>query len=213
MWKWGDPQNPLTLNAKNDRDRSSQDRGCDLVVQAADGSRYMVQCKYYPKSTLTLDGSHLANIYAIADRYRGPKDDIAFCYVADSVSPSAQDVLKSHTHFNREAFESFDWDPMFGKKKKSKELRDYQTEAVEACIKGFKTEEEEGKRQVGKLIMACGTGKTFTAFALARSLSDGKPYTVLFLAPSIALVSQTFHAWGGRGEHLLSHCLLRLQGG
>lgn len=49
----------LRRRAANDRDRSTQDKGCDLVVQVADGSYYMVQCKYYPKSTLTLDGAPL----------------------------------------------------------------------------------------------------------------------------------------------------------
>ncbi|MBO6021163.1 MAG: DEAD/DEAH box helicase family protein, partial [Aeriscardovia sp.] len=120
------------------------------------------------------------------------------CYVAQSVSPQAQNILSHYPCIREDELDNpdFDWGPMFGEKKRaSKELRDYQKEAIEACVEGFKAEEYEGKRQIGKLIMACGTGKTFTSLSLSRRLSQGKPYKVLFLAPSIALVSQTFQAW------------------
>ena len=208
VWKWGNAQNPLTLGAENDRDRSSQDKGCDLVIQTNDGSYFVVQCKYYPKSTLTLDGAHLANIFPLATRYKVPDEHIAFCYIADYVSPEAEDVLNSHRCFTKEAFENFDYSPMFGGKREPKELRKYQSEAVRKCKEGFEKEESEGKSQIGKLIMACGTGKTFTAFSLARSLSEGNPYTVLFLAPSISLVSQTFQDWGTEADGNISSLIV-----
>ena len=200
----------LRRRAANDRDRSIQDKGCDLVVQVADGSYYMVQCKYYPKSTLTLDGAHLSNIFSMAPRYSVPDDHIAFCYIADSVSKNAEDVLKFHTCFNESSLlnPAFDWGPMFGREREKKKLWGYQREAVDACVRGFKAEEDEGKKQVGKLVMACGTGKTFTSFSLARTLSDGKPYTVLFLAPSIALVSSTFQDWGIEADGGISSLII-----
>ena len=44
------------------------------------------------------------------------------------------------------------------------------------------------------MIMACGTGKTFTALRIAeRTVPDGE--AILFLAPSIALVSQARREW------------------
>jgi len=51
----------------------------------------------------------------------------------------------------------------------------------------------------GKLVMACGTGKTFTALRLAERVvpDDGR---VLFLAPSISLVSQTLREWTAQAE-------------
>ena len=197
VWKWKDPGNPLRLNAASEKDRSSKDTGCDLVAQTPDGGYYVIQCKYYPESQLTLDYAHLANVAALAERYSVPQKHVIFCYVAKSVSSQAESVLSHYTCFREDDFENpdFDWAPMFGGERKPKKLRDYQKEAIEACIEGFKAEEEEGKPQVGKLIMACGTGKTFTALGLAKRLSKGEPYTVLFLAPSIALVSQSFQSW------------------
>ncbi|QYX56822.1 DEAD/DEAH box helicase family protein [Roseovarius sp. SCSIO 43702] len=46
----------------------------------------------------------------------------------------------------------------------------------------------------GKLIMACGTGKTFTSLKIAESIA-GKGRRVLFMVPSLALMSQTVREW------------------
>ena len=120
--KWSDPKNPL-LKFIGDEDKylSFQDKGCDLVVQTDDGSYYMVQCKYYPNSALTLDGAHLANIFPLASRCHVPDDHIIFCYIAAQVSSNAQEVLSSpHICFTEEALTNpdFDYGPLFGKKKR-----------------------------------------------------------------------------------------------
>ncbi|MGJ3558876.1 DEAD/DEAH box helicase family protein [Streptomyces sp. INA 01156] len=59
----------------------------------------------------------------------------------------------------------------------------------------------------GKLIMACGTGKTFTSLKIAERLQSeraeagqGDHTTVLFLVPSIALLSQTLREWSYEAE-------------
>ena len=46
----------------------------------------------------------------------------------------------------------------------------------------------------GKLIMACGTGKTFTSLKIAEAMA-GKGKRVLFLVPSLSLLSQTLTEW------------------
>jgi predicted helicase len=46
----------------------------------------------------------------------------------------------------------------------------------------------------GKLIMACGTGKTFTSLKIVEELA-GEGKHVLFLVPSLALLSQTLTEW------------------
>jgi predicted helicase len=55
----------------------------------------------------------------------------------------------------------------------------------------------------GQLIMACGTGKTFTSLKIAEQLATdnkAKATTVLFLVPSIQLVNQTFREWAQESE-------------
>ena len=64
-----------------------------------------------------------------------------------------------------------------------RQLRPYQREALTSVINGFKEHDR------GQLIMACGTGKTFTALKIAET--QLKPQgMVLYLAPSLSLVSQ-----------------------
>jgi len=66
-----------------------------------------------------------------------------------------------------------------------KELRPHQKDALEAVTTGLETADR------GKLIMACGTGKTFTALAIAERMAG----RVLYMLPSLALMQQTLRAW------------------
>src|SRR5690606_35177482 len=72
--------------------------------------------------------------------------------------------------------------------KQQKTLRTHQITAVNAVKVGLK----EADR--GKLIMACGTGKTFTSLKIAEDMA-GKGKRVLFLVPSLSLLSQTLTEW------------------
>lgn len=72
--------------------------------------------------------------------------------------------------------------------KAKKELRPHQVNALTAVKKGLLVAER------GKLIMACGTGKTFTSLKIAEDLV-GKGKRVLFLVPSLSLLSQTLTEW------------------
>ncbi|WP_175869640.1 DEAD/DEAH box helicase family protein, partial [Bartonella gabonensis] len=74
------------------------------------------------------------------------------------------------------------------KEQPKKKLLDHQKEALKDVCEGLK----EADR--GKLIMACGTGKTFTSLKIAETLA-GKGKRVLFLVPSLALMSQTIREW------------------
>lgn len=74
-----------------------------------------------------------------------------------------------------------------------KQLRPYQSEAIAAVKAGLADDDR------GKLIMACGTGKTFTSLRAMEEIvpAGGK---VLFLVPSIALLSQTLKEWTAAAE-------------
>ena len=73
-------------------------------------------------------------------------------------------------------------------------LRPHQEEAVGKIADGLAA---SGSR--GKLIMACGTGKTLTALRAAERLA-GRGGRALCLVPSLALMSQTVHAWAREAE-------------
>ncbi|GAA9555045.1 DEAD/DEAH box helicase family protein [Helicobacter pylori] len=69
-----------------------------------------------------------------------------------------------------------------------KKPRTHQTEAIKATKEYF----SNPKNARGKLIMACGTGKTYTSLKIMEAL---EPKITLFLTPSIALLSQTFREY------------------
>jgi len=76
-----------------------------------------------------------------------------------------------------------------------KVLRSHQHEAVRAVMDGLPM---GGEQTRGKLIMACGTGKTFTALKLAERWTverAGGASTVLFMVPSLALLQQSLEEW------------------
>lgn len=77
--------------------------------------------------------------------------------------------------------------------KAKKELRSHQQSALNAVVHGLADAER------GKLIMACGTGKTMTALKIAETLA-GAGKRVLFLVPSLSLLSQTLTEWTQESE-------------
>nr|WP_272916485.1 DEAD/DEAH box helicase family protein [Qipengyuania vulgaris] len=72
--------------------------------------------------------------------------------------------------------------------KPKKEPLQHQREALADVKAGL----EEADR--GKLIMACGTGKTYTALKISEEMA-GAGGRVLFLVPSLALMSQSIREW------------------
>ena len=77
-----------------------------------------------------------------------------------------------------------------------KELRPHQVRAVNDVVAGFEANDR------GKLIMACGTGKTLTALRIAERVA-GPGGRVLFAAPSLSLLAQSMREWGADAETFL----------
>ena len=72
----------------------------------------------------------------------------------------------------------------------------HQQEAIDKVLSGFKVHDR------GQLIMACGTGKTFTSLRLTETLAAEQDNcaTVLFLVPSISLLSQSLREWAAQAN-------------
>lgn len=75
--------------------------------------------------------------------------------------------------------------------KAPKQPRPHQIPAIEAVVNGFETADR------GKLIMAPGTGKTYTSMVIAERMAEKKngTFRVLYLVPSIQLLSQSLRGW------------------
>ena len=82
------------------------------------------------------------------------------------------------------------------KTRERKVPRDHQVRARSAVMAGF----EEHDR--GTMVMACGTGKTFTALMIAREFveKEGGTARILFAVPSLALLKQTLDDWAAEAD-------------
>ena len=175
------------------------DTGIDLVAEEREtGNLVAIQCKFYqPGSSIGRDEvNKFLTAYGTTDFASG-----IFVSTTDHWTGNAEDALlnrdKPAQRWGPEIFEqsSIDWatfslnEPEKLVRREPKTPREHQKEALAAVLKGF----QESDR--GKLIMACGTGKTYTALQIAEHQVPAGG-TVLFLAPSITLISQSIREWG-----------------
>ncbi len=170
------------------------DTGIDLVAKEKYSEGYCaIQCKFYGDKT-TVDKSNIDSFFTASgkDIYTSR---LIFA-TTDNWTKHAEDALKNQKiPINRMTTDdmengSIDWeqfnpDSFTAPQRRKNGIREHQKRALENVIKGFNSSER------GKLIMACGTGKTFTSLKIAEQIGG----TVLFLAPSISLVNQTFNEW------------------
>jgi len=176
---------------------NGRDIGVDLVGVNAEGNGFTaIQCKFYGKNAKVGKGevdSFIAasNIPCFTHRMLIATNESW----TNNVTKQLQTVTPPITLITREtlAQSTVDWGAY--QKGEVKILakrvpREYQKEAIKDVIEGFKTADR------GKLIMACGTGKTFTSMKIAEDAGiAGKGGFVLFLVPSLSLLSQTLSDW------------------
>lgn len=185
---------------KNAPTKDGADIGIDLVAKdAEDGTYWAIQCKCYDEGS-TLDYKTVSTFYGAT----GNKDTYGHNMLISTTEnlsnhldkvASDWDTVRLFPSQMDEA--SLDWEPFLeGKTATQRKTFDplpHQERAIADCIKGF----EESDR--GKLIMACGTGKTLTSLRLAERMLEPGSY-ILFLAPSISLVGQTMRAWANQAR-------------
>ena len=175
------------------------DSGVDLVAkEAVTGDLVAIQCKFYDP-TVTISQSHLAKFLNVLGRPEFTSG-IFISTTSKPWSPKADEQCvrfgKPVAKFGVQNFDEskVDWGqfrlelPTDMTLESPKELRPHQTKAIDEVINGL----NENDR--GQLIMACGTGKTFTSLRLAER-QVGQGGNVLFLVPSINLLSQSVKAW------------------
>ena len=198
VWQWQDF--PFRSDFGN------HDIGIDLVTKTKDGHYWAVQCKCFAADN-SIDKAHVDTFLSTSGRSFADENSerIHFTHrlwvsTTNKWSSKAEETLQHQnppvTRLNLHELQQapVDWKKidtgLFGDRARVaiKELRTHQREALRATIDSFATNDR------GKLIMACGTGKTFTSLRIAEEVA-GKDGLVLFLVPSIALLGQTLREW------------------
>ncbi|MFE6508293.1 DEAD/DEAH box helicase [Nocardioides sp. NPDC057767] len=178
------------------------DIGVDLVAKNRDLDGFSaIQCKFY-EAGKKVAKSDIDSFLAASMR---PDFGFTQRYVFDTaggwshnVEAEVQGVVQrvDITYLDDAAidWEQFRWEtPEVVVPTGKKVLRPHQERALEDVFKGLQTYDR------GKLVMACGTGKTFTSLKIAEHLA-GAGQSVLFLVPSIQLLSQTLREWMANAE-------------
>lgn len=187
VWRWSDWP-----------DRPGVDTGIDLVAREREtGELCAIQCKFYdPTHTLQKDD---IDSFFTASGKEGFTSRLIVS-TTDRWSKNAEDALEgqqvpvSRLRVQDLDESGIDWSQFSLTKpeqmeiKAHKSLRPHQELALQHVVEGLSIADR------GKLIMACGTGKTFTSLRIAERLVP-RGGSILFLVPSISLLSQALKEW------------------
>ena len=172
------------------------DQGIDLVAVTRDGEYWAIQAKYRTDIVIALSWPEVATFAGLAF---GTCKKISFgliCTTTERLSRTLPEYpnlgfctnevwrhlgndffARVRAHIQRDSVELIPRIP-----------KPHQSEAVEAAKKHYL--DEQNAR--GKLIMACGTGKTLTAFWITQAISA---HSVVLVVPSLALIKQNLGEW------------------
>lgn len=183
------------------------DIGVDLVAEKQTGELVAIQAKFYnhtiQKSNIDsflgeLGKDHYESgiIVASTDKW-GTNAEKALADRSDVIRIGLSDLRNSRIDWTKFSFER----PEEVSVKAKKVPRYYQREVISSALEYFKENDR------GQLIMAPGTGKTFTSLKVAEAMAKeaGKEqYVVLYLVPSIQLLTQTLRGWNNDTDMSMS---------
>ncbi len=184
-----------------------KDTGIDLVARTDEGDYWAIQCKFYD-STATIDKPAVDSFLSTSSKTftdNATLKKVGFVHrlwisTTDYWGPNAIQAIQNQTipvsriGVNDLAISPVNWEELVGGKHGlearvgGKQPMEHQLIAISKAAEYYKTHRR------GKLIMACGTGKTYTSLKLVENQLNGKGL-VLFMVPSIALLGQTLNAW------------------
>ena len=184
IWPWREWPDRERLTGLDGRDH-----GIDLVAVQADGTRVAVQCKCYAENAVVAK-PHLDSFLSESAR---PAFGLRWIVSTCAWNSAAERAIAGREpRVARIDFLDFQGHTIraFQRPAKQRQPKPLQQRAIDAACDGLVAQGNDR----GKLVMACGTGKTFTALRLAERIvpDDGR---VLFAAPTIALVSQARREW------------------
>lgn len=182
---------------------SKKDTGVDLVAEQKNGDLVAIQAKFYTHKV----GKDAINSF-VAELGKSYYQHGLIISTVDEWNNNARETIEQ----NEKGIEiiglsdlrnsQIDWAQFSFERpdnvsiQKPKQLRGYQQTAKENALNHFKEHDR------GQLIMAPGTGKTFTSLKIAETLAkeQSAPFKVLYLVPSIQLLTQTLRGWNNDTE-------------
>ena len=201
VWMWND------FPSKGDF--GGKDIGIDLVAKTELGEYWAIQCKCYQEDAVIDKPSVDSFLSTSSKTFRDPE-------TFQTTSFSNRLWISTTNHWGTNAEEAIknqkppvsriglvdletspvDWDKLeegingTSARAEGKQPMEHQLRAISAAVSHYQQNDR------GKLVMACGTGKTYTSLLIAETMLQNKGL-LLFLVPSISLLGQALNAWYG----------------
>ena len=201
VWLWSE------FPYKDQFGTGGKDTGIDIVCRTHDGDYWAVQCKCYraeAKIDLPMVSTFLTTASFPFVTKEGQKNFAHRIWIDTTVGGFNTEALNAIEKIKVSRIgltdlknDDVNWEELDEGKQGDEvsfikyDLRPHQKEAFDATTTYFENNDR------GKLIMACGTGKTFTSLRISEALATDS-HLVLFLVPSIALLSQTLKEWSAQ---------------
>jgi len=182
--------------AKENPNFSKVDIGIDLVGELKDNKGLAaIQCKFF-KSQYQITKEDLDSFVSASSNEIFTRL-ILIDTSNEDLGPNAKSMVdnlnKTYQRIQKYDLENtrIDWLDYIDNEKvtlsNKKDPRDHQIKAVESAKKHYLSNNR------GKMIMACGTGKTYTSLKIAEAIANKK--FVLYMVPSLSLMSQSIREW------------------
>lgn len=189
----------IPINIKDELKLPSPEIGVDLVAQNTDGSYCAIQCKFHQDQTQNVTYDELSTFFSVTERGE-TYEKIFHRLVCTSANEIAKRVRQLHPEklgflcanefqkLDKIAFDEIH-NLIHGDHRTFIPFspRSHQLTAIEKTNKYFLSGQNKGK-----IIHPCGSGKSLTAYWIARDLNVK---SILIAVPSLALVKQTLSAW------------------
>lgn len=190
------------------KDFGGKDTGIDLVAKTPTNEYWAIQCKCYAEDTV-IDKPAVDSFLATSSRtfFDENGNKIKFTnrlWIAttEKWGKNAEESIQNQdppvtviNAFDIDGDPTVDWDKLdnnlHGIEATTTEKRTPRPHQQEAIAKAHEYYQTNNR---GKLIMACGTGKTFTSLKIVEQETNNKGL-ILVLVPSIALINQTLNEW------------------
>lgn len=212
IWKWTDFPFRHDFGVLNDI-------GIDLVAKTEDDEYWAIQCKFYgedkniSKGDLDTFISTSSKKFYDEDNNERKFSNRLLVSTTDKWGNTAEQIVRNQDppvqrislYDLQEA--PVNWEKLKGglygeiSRKEKYPIKPHQRDIIGKSIEYYKNSDR------GKLIMACGTGKTFTSLKIAEKQTNNNGL-ILFLVPSIALVGQALNEWSSQANEKIRPILI-----
>ena len=201
VWMWND--------FPSRKDFGGSDIGIDLVAKEENGNYWAIQCKCY-KEESRIDKKEVDSFLATSSKqFLDPEtmqtvgfSNRLWISTTNNWGTNAEEAIRHQnppvSRIGLVDLETspVDWDKLeeglsgSSARAEGKQPMKHQLNAISKAIEHYK----DNGNDRGKLVMACGTGKTYTSLLIAETMLEQKGL-VLFLVPSISLLGQALNNW------------------